>query len=257
MKNIRNLIIRYRKLIPLVIGIILVVVILVVGIISWRNSVKEKEKIQQGISYLETLEKKDVSEINKKVKAMKAELSLSKALEDENAVWTGFEDAAILGDSRAVGFSYYEFMPSERVLAEKGAIITSVEDSIDELKALNPGLVFICFGLNDLQSNYWPDAESYSSQCAEIIELLTTELPECNVYLNSILPAGEAATDPVYDNIDEYNDSMEAMCEEKGYNFIDNTAMAQEHMDLYEADGLHLRRDFYNHWAMNMLQGVK
>ena len=45
------------------------------------------------------------------------------------------------------------------------------------------------------------------------------------------------------------------MAEENGYQFIDNTMVAQEHADLYEADGLHLKKEFYKYWAANMLTG--
>lgn len=49
---------------------------------------------------------------------------------------------------------------------------------------------------------------------------------------------------------------MKTMAEEKGYHFIDNTQMAQEHQDLYQEDGLHVQPDFYKYWAANMMAGV-
>ena len=38
---------------------------------------------------------------------------------------------------------------------------------------------------------------------------------------------------------------------------IDNTQTVQEHMDLYEDDGIHLMKDFYEYWLMNMINGVE
>lgn len=247
--------IQKQRQILMILGIGILIIVLVVGIVLWRKNVKEREKIQEGINYLKSLEDKDSAEINTKVKKLKKEQNKEYMDKNDEAVWTGFEDAVIMGDSRAVGFSYYNFMSEEQVYAEKGALITSVRDHIDEVKAFNPGQVYICFGLNDLQSGQWPTSDSYSEQCAEIIELLKEELPQCDVYLNSILPVTEAteALDQIYSSIPEYNDSMKQMCEEKGYNYIDNTTMAQEHMDLYETDGLHLQSAFYTYWATNML----
>lgn len=247
--------IQKQRQILMVIGITILIVVLVVGIVFWRKSVKEREKIQEGIAYLKTLEDKNAAEINTKVKKLKKEQNKEYMDKNDEAVWTGFEDAVIMGDSRAVGFSYYNFMSEEQVYAEKGALITSVKDHVEAVKAFNPGQIYICFGLNDLQSGQWPTSDSYSEQCAEIIKLLKEELPQCDVYLNSILPVTEATeeVDTIYSSIPEYNDSMKQMCEEKGYNYIDNTAMAREHMDLYETDGLHLQSAFYTYWATNML----
>lgn len=247
--------IQKQRQVLMIFGIGILIIALVVGIVFWRKSVKEREKIQEGIAYLKSLEEKDAAEINAKVKQLKKEQNEAYMEKNEDAVWTGFEDAVIMGDSRAVGFSYYEFMAEEQVYAEKGALITSVKEHIEQVKAFNPGQIYICFGLNDLQSGQWPTSDSYSEQCAEIIELLKEELPQCDVYLNSILPVTEAteASDSIYSSITEYNDSMKQMCEEKGYNYIDNTDMAQEHMDLYETDGLHLQSEFYTYWATNML----
>lgn len=239
----------------MILGIGILLIALAVGIVIWRKSVKEREKIQEGIAYLKTLEDKDVADINAKVKKLKKEQNKEYMDKNDEAVWTGFEDAVIMGDSRAVGFSYYGFLSEEQVYAEKGALITSVRDYIEAVKAFNPGQIYICFGLNDLQSGQWPTPNSYSEQCGEIIELLRKELPQCDVYLNSILPVTEASetSDPIYSSIAEYNDSMKQMCDEKGYHYIDNTAMAQEHIDLYETDGLHLQSAFYTYWATNML----
>lgn len=247
-----------RKKIGVILAIIFVVVFLIFGVVSWKKSMEEREKIQKGVAYLESLEKKDTAEINEKVKKLKKEQKEKYMSEDETSVWTGFADAVIIGDSRAVGFSYYNFLADDQVYAEKGALITSVKENIQQVKAFNPGQIYICFGLNDLQSGRWSDSDSYSQQCADIIALLQEEIPQCDVYLNSILSVTEEKmeSDTIYSSIDKYNASMKKMCEENGYNYIDNTQVCQEHMDLYEEDGLHLKSEFYRYWAMNMLLEV-
>ena len=73
------------------------------------------------------LEEQDVSEISANISAVEAELNLEIADTNESAVWSKFANAVILGDSRAAGFSYYEFVPEERVLAKNGgADVTAV-----------------------------------------------------------------------------------------------------------------------------------
>lgn len=48
----------------------------------------------------------------------------------------------ILGDSRAVGFSYYQFLPENQVLAKNGATIDDIPDYMDQIVALNPSSIF-------------------------------------------------------------------------------------------------------------------
>ena len=96
----------------------------------------------------------------------------------------------------------------------------------------------------------WRDTVSYTH--------LDVYKRQATIYLNSILPAVGVGleADPDYPRIGEYNEAMKTMAEEKGYHFIDNTQMAQEHQDLYQEDGLHVQPDFYKYWAANMMAGV-
>lgn len=259
MKRIQGFFEKNKKKILLAAGIMIVVVLLAGFIVQWRRNEKEKEVLEQGVGYLKSLEQKDLDEINGRIKALKAEMVLNQAEEEGTVVWRGFEDAVILGDSRAVGFSYFEFLPEERVLAREGGRITDATDYIEDLKAINPGQIFLCYGLNDIEIGYWPEPEEYSAKCAEIISELTAELPYCDVYLNSVLPVIEEGLEKSedYSRIDEYNNALEIMCEENGYTYVDNTSISEENVDLYEADGIHMKIDFYEIWAANMLTEVK
>ena len=237
---------------------LVVAVVLVVFFIQWRSAREEQEKVDKGVAYLTKLEKQNVSEIGKSIDEIRAEQNLALADSDESAVWSSFENAAVLGDSRAVGFSLHEFIPEDRVMAQGGGKITDLPQYYDQLKALNPKAVFLCFGLNDVGIGFWPTGEEYAAECEKQIAALQAELPDATIYLNSILPAVGVGldADPDYPRIGEYNEAMKTMAEEKGYHFIDNTQMAQEHQDLYQEDGLHVQPDFYKYWAANMMAGV-
>ena len=77
------------------------------------------------------------------------------------SVWSLFDDYALLGDSRTMGFSFYDYMPSERVLADSGATINKVADHLDELKKLSPTSIFLTYGINDVGIGYWPTPERH------------------------------------------------------------------------------------------------
>lgn len=240
-------------------AIVVIAAVVIVCIIQWRKGLDEKEKVSKGIAYLKELEGQDIEEIDGQIKEIRSKYTLDIADTDEAAVWSKFENAAILGDSRAVGFYYHEFVPEERVMAQGGGKITDVPEYIEQLKSLNPDQIFLCFGLNDVGIGFWPTAEEYNAAYDEQVQLLNRELPNSTVYVNSILPAVGAglSADPDYPRIGEYNEGLKALCEEKGYHFIDNTEMALSHEDLYQADGLHVETEFYKYWAANMLTEVE
>ncbi len=248
------------KVVTGVVAATILVAAIVVSVTYWRKSVQEEEEISAGIHYLEELEKQDMEAISGNIKTIRDERLLDLADADEGAVWSVFDalNAMILGDSRAVGFTHWEFVAEERVLAHGGGKITDVAEELEEIKAVNPEHVFLCFGLNDVGIGYWPDPKEYAAVCDEQIRLLQETLPDATIYLNSILPAVGSGLqrDSDYPRIGEYNEALRAMCAERGYHFIDNTPLAEERVDLYAEDGLHMDEHFYKYWVANMLTEV-
>lgn len=249
---------RSRKVALLVAVVVIITAAFSFGIYQWKQSEKKAEKINRGIAYLESLEKQDIDSISQKIDATKAEQILSLAEGDENAVWSGFDGAMIIGDSRAVGFRFYEFLMEDQVIAESGRKITDVPKEIDKIKKINPKQIVLCFGLNDIKSEIWKDPQDYAKEYKKVVETLQKELPGTRIYINSILPAiGQGLADyEGYSRIGEYNDALKKMAETNHYHYINNDAVANEHADLYEGDGLHFQKDFYKYWAINMLGEV-
>ena len=249
------------KRMALAVFAVVILMAVVLGISRWRKGVREEQKVTKGIAYLSDLEKQDVEGIGKEIKQIRDKYSLAMADTDEGAVWAAFSDAAILGDSRAVGFYYHEFVPEERVLAQSGGKITDITEMpeyVERLKALKPKHIFLCFGLNDVGIGIWPTGQEYAAEYEKQMQILIQALPESEIYINSILPAVGVglSADPDYPRIGEYNEALKTMAEEKGYHYIDNTKVAEEHQDLYQEDGLHVQTEFYKYWAANMLTGV-
>lgn len=248
-----------KKIWILIVAGVAAAILFMIGFQAWRQGKENKAKIAQGVTYLESLEKQDVAAISSKIDAIKAARSLELSETDENAVWGGFDSAMILGDSRAVGFRYFEFLLENQVIAESGRRITDVPNEIEQVKKVNPKQIFLCFGLNDIRSEEWPEPADYAVAYQQVVAYLNQELPETTVYINSVLPATGAglAEYAGYSRIGDYNAALQEMAETNGYRYIDNTVIAQEHLDLYEGDGLHLQKEFYKYWAANMLKGVK
>ncbi len=221
-----------------------------------------EDDLAPGLAYLERLENRDPQEVEAVLKAyrqqalqaQRAQL-LETVRDKETDVWPLFEDYALLGDSRAVGFWYYDYLPDDRVLSAGGATIRNVQGWMEELKALNPSYVYLCFGLNDVSIGYWDTPEEYTAEYLEVIRNLQAELPGVTVIVSSILPARDPAFNraSAWRKIPEYSQAVGRMCQENNIPFADNDAISQELAEYWDPDGIHLRPAFYPSWARNLL----
>lgn len=216
------------------------------------------EDLREGVSYIKTLEAKNVSEVENSIKEMKKAERKAAFESGEVEVWSQFNDAVIMGDSRAVGFYFYEFVDTSRVLAEGGATIRDIPNYLDTLALLNPSSIFLCYGLNDISIGYWNTVEEYIAELDQVLETLKTTVPNAVIYVNSTIPAVDPAfqTAEIWRKIPDWNVVIKQHCEEQGIAYVDINATVEAHMDLYDPDGIHMMREFYEFWAIDMITEV-
>ena len=187
--------------------------------------------------------------------------SLEKELGNGSSnVWAQFQDYVLLGDSRAVGFSYYGFLSGSRVLAGSGNTIRTVESHLWEIEDLHPSYVIFCYGLNDAGMGFWPDGESYAEEFMEIIEGIRAFLPDAKFIVSSVLPSTDEAlaANPAWKRIELYNAALAVTCPKHDVVFVNNDGIAAQYIGtLWEADGVHLQPDFYPYWANQLMQGMR
>lgn len=259
-----------RRYLPLV-GIAILLVLLIVGIVlilhpGREDQPQELSAAASGAAYLQALEQRDPAEVDQILKDQREQefqqqrdQRLRQLESGELSVWSMFQDYVLLGDSRAEGFGFYEYMSKDRCLAEMGTNIDDTEDHLDQIKALNPSMVFLSFGINDLLLGVWPTPEDYAAEYERVMDRIWQECPGAKIYINSIIPSLEwsSAYSGTCDLIPEYNAALRDLCgrTDQCY-FIDNDAIAQDHTDLYETDGIHFVSEFYPIWATNMIMEV-
>lgn len=200
-------------------------------------------------------------EEEKKARDAEEQESQRQAMIDEvesagDDIWSRFHDYVVLGDSRAVGFYYYKFLQTSRVLAEGGDCIMDIESHMDEIRALDPSYIYLCYGLNDTGMGYWANGDEYYVDCKRILTELKSAFPDATIVVSSILPAKEFAMEqnPVWRKIPDFSEAMRKACGECGACFADNEALVNKYMDVYwDVDGVHLMPDFYPYWAANLL----
>ncbi len=244
-----------NKKIFVIAGVIVVALVLILVFRMILGS--ESKETEKGYAYLKSLEKKDTVTIEKKVKKVKRDAQAEAVEKGEISVWEQFNGSVLFGDSRTVGFQYYEFLDKKQVLAKNGLTIKDIDTYLPQIKTLNPSVLFLCTGLNDVSTGLWKSPEDYVKSYEEKIQLLKKELPDTEIYINSIIPVQKPASGHAYNKkIPGYNKAVKAWCKEKGYAYIENKEVYEEHKDLYDVDGIHFQKKFYEYWALNMLEEV-
>lgn len=243
----------------------LVVILAVVLIVVTHSKGEKTPDVQAGITYLEALEAQSAADVEAQIKEInKEKLAKSRAeiirkLESgELDVWTQFQDYVLMGDSRAVGYEYWHFLPDDRVIASAGATIREITNNMDAVVAMNPSYVFFCYGLNDVSIGLWPTPEDYVADFQEILTEMQNRIPGVKLIVSSILPAQDPAfaRSKAWYNIPDYSAAVQQMCEDNGWYFADNDALVEEHRDLYDIDGIHFQQTFYPYWAVNLIDAM-
>lgn len=219
--------------------------------------------LSEGIAFLESQENKDPASVDAAIQAIaqqrldaQREELMQQLISGEKDVWGMFKDAVILGDSRAVGFSYYGFLSDEQVFATSGERITQVPEHYDEIRAANPSYIYLCYGLNDII--FWDGAEDYAEGYAKVVQELQDEFPNATIIVSSIIsifdPAFEKESD--WYELPDYSAAVEQFCSNSGIAFANTDALCTAHSDLWQPDGIHLMPDFYPYWGSNLIMAM-
>ena len=240
--------------------------------------------IAQGVAYLEALEQQDPDAVDQILRQRRLE-QLEREREEllrqikagEQDPFPLFQDAVILGDSRAVGFFYYGFVDESRDLTGSGETILDIPKKLDTLQAMNPRYVYLAYGLNDIKIGHWGSLQAHISEYLDRVQDIRERLPEAVIVISSVLPyhdpnartdatgetpptSGSSPTSSLTEadrkrlaQIPEWNRLMADAAREHGVIFVDNSAICQEYENLWEKDGIHVFKAFYPHWGKNLI----
>ena len=241
--------------------VLLVVVILVVTLGGKKKTTAEEAAIQNGLDFLTQQEQKSPEPIRQVRQALyerrmqeKKEQMITE-LSNGGDPFSLYQDYALLGDSRAVGFYFWDFLPEERVLAEAGNTILAIEDRHEALKELKPSYVFLCYGLNDCGIGIWETGEEYAADYMEEVRKLQELLPGVTIIVSSILPAQDPAFEQstAWYDIPDWNEALKSACEAEGILYADCDWLHEKHSDLWEIDGIHFLSTFYPYWGSDLI----
>ena len=174
-----------------------------------------------------------------------------------------FDRLVVAGDSIANGWQYYNILPKNRSIAYGGLSTfgfsvweydtTGTTLSMqDTLKKVNPTLLYICLGMNDVNQI---SAEHYVQQYKDLLQSIKQIVPDCLVVVQSITPVASTNEYPKITNdaIKRYNSKLQEMLASLGRediiyfnaykSLLDDKGMMQHKYDA--GDGLHINTHAY------------
>ena len=245
----------------LILAAIAAVLVTIVVAVAGAGRPKASSEARAGRKYVAEAVSLDTAPVDEVIEARRSDRLAAKAEEavESGAIWGMFKDYVVMGDSRAVGFYYHDFLDESRVFADGGHTIRNITDNLQAVKELAPSYIYICYGLNDTGVGYWKNGVEYASEFAKHIDELRDAAPNATIVVSSILPATPeaVAVNDVWEAIPEFSAAAEKMCKEKGVIFVNNDDLAKRYMDtLWDADGVHLRPEFYPLWAQRLLSAA-
>ena len=176
-------------------------------------------------------------------------------LSDKEGLRKRFQDAqaVVVGDSITEGLDEYGYLTRSNVVHDRGVSIAEADQLLATAVGLQPRVVFLSFGMNDLEY-FNGNADRFVVSYEEQIAKVQRQLPGVKVYVNSILPMKQKAIDekPLRAHREDYNAALQAMCQRLDIPFIGNSSLVQD--DWYASDGIHLSRKYYPYWMQHMIE---
>ena len=165
----------------------------------------------------------------------------------------GKESAVVMGDSIAASFTEYDVLNTSSVVAKIGIHFSELDDQIEQAKQLDPQIVFLAYGMNDVTKTNG-DVDKFIKDYSDVIKKIQKAMPDAHIFVNAVFPVQESAVEkePALANIADYNEKLEAMCEKKQIGYIDNSDIIED--EYYEEDGIHFKANFYPIWAEKMAE---
>lgn len=204
-----------------------------------------------GEKKLKELAGKDVQEIDARIRELEEEEERVLEERKNRTIEEKIADCVILGDSICQGLYEYGYTDSSVVSCASGLNVaspdeTGLTDMLLQAVSDDPQKIFLVFGRGDIETE-GEEAEVFARAYDEMLGQLMQALPDSEIYVNSILPAGQADTLTT-----EYNKKLAELCESIHVTFIDNTKFIKD--EYYEEDGIHMTASFYSEWLSYMVE---
>ncbi len=227
--------------------------VIIMSVEGIGNLMKKKVDTTEGLQIIERAEAAEVTAIETKIQNLEEQEKKEAEEEDTRSLKEIFTSSVVMGDSITAGFAEYDILNASSVVAEIGAGLEAAKEQVGKVKEINPQVVFLSYGMNDILSTQG-DTDTFINHYKELIKGLQKEVPNAKIFVNSIFPVSkqEREREPAFEQLDIYNEALREMCDKQQIAYIDNTELVSDRY--YEEDGVHFKPDFYPVWAGRMAE---
>lgn len=220
---------------------------IVYGVTHFTSSGADTE---EGIAYIKAAEAEDITVIEQKIAQLESQ---DGGEEDTRSAKEKFASSVVMGDSITEGLVEYDVLSVSSVVSKIGVHLDELDDQVSQVKELNPQVIFLTFGMNDVIED-GEDTAQFRSDYEALVKQIQEEVPDAHIFVNSIFPVLDSAVEnePALGRISEYNTVLSEMCTKLQIGFIDNTELVSD--QYYEEDGIHFKAEFYPLWADRMAE---
>lgn len=161
-------------------------------------------------------------------------------------------DIVFVGDSITARGEWQEFFPDQVVLNRgiDSDVTEGVRNRLSVIIEAQPKKIFLMIGINDLRQGI--SSETTLNYYGQILDDLTAALPDCEVYVQSILPVHSSTGIPNKD-VQTLNASIQELAIKHDVTYVDiYSLLADEDNDLpkaYSIDGVHMTGEGYGIWV--------
>ena|GEM_PF-3189971 len=180
-----------------------------------------------------------------------------------------FNDVVFIGDSVTAGIQLYKACKNALVISQTGLTIETIVNNkvkindkesslIEVIKESNRKKIYIMIGSNGIG---WLDFDYMIKLYGEWLSLLRSEVPECIIYVQSVIPITEqrskveskSKVGVTNEKIDSYNAKVFEMCKNKYFHYLDVSEVLKNEQGVLSeeaspVDGMHIGIKYYNIW---------
>ncbi len=176
----------------------------------------------------------------------------NKAYIEENKT-AEINQIVFLGDSLTDGYDLNAHFSSDLLIYNRGIAGDKTDGVLDRLDSnvlkIEPSVIVLLIGINDIHGGR--SLETVEKNYRQILDMIQEELPECEVYIESLYPTNTMIyshfTD-YWDDIRLFNSTLQSIAIEYDYTYMNvysELVSGEELKRDFTFDGLHLNNDGY------------
>ena len=144
---------------------------------------KKSVDTSKGIEYIKSKESADAKTIEQKIKQAERQDFIVDG-KDTRSLKERFSGVVVMGDSITEAFEEYDVLNSSSVVAKVGINFNEVDEQIEQARQLDPQVIFLNYGNNDIEA----DQDTFIKEYSSIIKKIQKSITDAHIFVNAMFP---------------------------------------------------------------------